>query len=229
MRSDFCTYVHLRPDGSPFYIGKGTIARARWKKRRANQHHQNIVAKHGLNNITVRIIKSGLTEERAFAYERHAIECLRDFGYELCNLTDGGEGASGWVAPQEVRDKMSVTRKGRKGTPHSAEIRLLISEKAKLRPPRLHTKESKEKISQSHKGKKFTEAHRAAIRRAAQNRSPEAREKNRIAHLGKIFTAESKAKSSASHKGILHTEETKAKMSELAKALWAKRKGLTND
>ena len=228
MRSDFCTYVHLRPDGSPFYVGKGTLVRAICKKRRANPHHQNIVAKHGLKNIHVRIVKRNLTEREAFDHEKEIIACLRAFDYRLCNLTDGGEGASGWIAPESTRAKMRATRKGRPGTPHTVETRQRLSILARLRAHPKHTAETIQKISVSHKGKKFSEEHRANLAKAAANRSDEWRAKMRASKTGMVYSPETRERMRIAHTAKWHTEETKKQMSESAKLIWQKRKELSN-
>lgn len=230
MRSDFCTYVHLRPDGTPFYVGKGTVSRALWKKRRANPHHQRIVAKHGLKDILVRIVKRGLTEEESFFHERQGIECLRSFGYQLCNLTDGGEGSSGCKLSAETRSKMSKTRKGRPGTPHTAETKARLSERAKARDPttRMHSMETRAKISASHKGKTFSEEHRANLSKVNSNRSQEWRARIRASKVGITYSPETREKMRLSHTAKWHTEETKQKMSESAKRRWAKTKDQSN-
>lgn len=203
----FCTYVHLKPDGTPFYVGKGTEARARWKKRRSNPWHKNIVSKYGLKNIRSRIVKRFDCEKEAFAHEAEAIDCLKDFGYELTNLTNGGEGASGWKAPESTRALWRSIRKGRPGTPHSAETREHLSAMAKLRPPRFHTDQTKQKIRDSHKGKVFTEEHRANISKAAKKRR---------------FSEEAKRLMGEQRKGRKHSSETKEKISLGNKLRWEK-------
>ena len=43
-------YIHCKPDGIPFYVGKGKYRRATYLGER-NQHHKNIVNKYGPANI----------------------------------------------------------------------------------------------------------------------------------------------------------------------------------
>jgi len=90
----FYVYVHRRAsDNKPFYVGKGHGRRANTKSKR-NLHWLNTYKKHGL---IVEILYKGLTEKEAFDLEKDTILEMR-YHYEdyLCNLTDGGEGTSGF-------------------------------------------------------------------------------------------------------------------------------------
>ena len=110
----FYTYVHTRNDtGEVFYIGKGKGSRAFAKGR--NPHWNNIVNKHG---YTVHIVAYWETEELAFAHEKELITEFRALGVELANMTDGGEGSTGWIPSEETRKRIGDAGRGRK---HSAE------------------------------------------------------------------------------------------------------------
>jgi len=87
---DFYVYVHRRStDGSVFYVGKGNGRRA-WAKQGRSKYWNNIVTKNG---YTVEIVQSGMLEWWAFELE---IELIAFYGRDnLCNLSDGGEGATG--------------------------------------------------------------------------------------------------------------------------------------
>ncbi len=88
----FYTYLHLREsDNKPFYIGKGKDKRA-WTHKKRNPHWKNTVAKHGLK---VEILAEWADEEMAFEHEKFLIECFKNMGHKLVNMTDGGEGFSG--------------------------------------------------------------------------------------------------------------------------------------
>lgn len=110
MRSDFYVYEHLKADtGEVFYVGKGCRKRARDKDNRS-QYWLNIVKKHGFD---VRYVVKDVDEEFAFLVEQERIDQLKRLGVKLCNLTNGGEGLSGWVMPQELKEKMSKVHKGK--------------------------------------------------------------------------------------------------------------------
>lgn len=88
--TDFCVYIHRRPDGTPFYVGKGRPRRAfDFAPSRRTGHHKNIVAKYGRDNIRIDVVPLK-DEALAFEYERLVIKIMRNYGKALVNLTDGG-------------------------------------------------------------------------------------------------------------------------------------------
>lgn len=159
----FCAYLHCKPDGVPFYVGKGTYKRAYALYGRArNIHHRNTVAKYGLENISV-VVLEGKSEEAALDMERAIIKTLREEGVELCNFTDGGEGVSGFKLTAEQRAKVAAAGRGRKA---SAETLIKLS---KVKKGRTFTDEAKAKMSAAKKGKKLSEEHRRKMREARKN------------------------------------------------------------
>ena len=91
----FYTYLHCKPNGDPFYVGKGRRNRARqFFDSRRSKFHMNIVRKYGVENVGVFIFPCE-SEEQAFADEIQQIAQLRAEGFELANFTNGGEGHSG--------------------------------------------------------------------------------------------------------------------------------------
>lgn len=106
-------YLHSRPSGMPFYVGKGTVKRSRDLCGASRSGwHQKIVAKHGRENIVVTFMECS-TEEFAFLLEKGLIKTLIRNGYELCNFTSGGEGISGWKMPREIVDRINAKNTGR--------------------------------------------------------------------------------------------------------------------
>lgn len=102
---NFFVYLHRRAsNGKVFYVGKGCRYRHKSKWNRSI-HWQNIANKHG---YTVEIVQTGMQEWWAFELECELILKYRHHG--LCNQTDGGEGASGFVVSQETKQKFLKQR-----------------------------------------------------------------------------------------------------------------------
>ena len=97
---NFYVYGHYKPDGTIFYIGKGYGNRA-WKTSNRNNFWQNTVNKHGTYQVV--LLHEHLSEDEAFLKEKEEIAFWgrRSEGGFLINLTDGGEGTSGYVYTAE--------------------------------------------------------------------------------------------------------------------------------
>ncbi len=110
MKNNYYVYQHVRLDTMEvFYVGKGTGNRAYSTKRR-NKYWQNIVNKVGYH---VEIVHAQLTEQKSFELEIETIANYRNIGYKLCNMTNGGEGSSGFMHSEESRAKIRAFNKGR--------------------------------------------------------------------------------------------------------------------
>jgi hypothetical protein len=141
----------LRQDGTPYYVGKGHGTRAFIR----NKHRQRPPSD------TARIILQECeSEQEAFDLERFFISFYErlDLGTGcLRNLTDGGEGSSGFVASLELRAKLSKSRTGRLnhffGRTHSANARSSVAESNKKR---VWTPESRAAMSRAKKGRKVS-------------------------------------------------------------------------
>jgi len=129
----FYTYLHCKPDGTPFYVGKGYGYRAFQFKRR-NPFHNRIIEKYSVENIQVYIFYCE-NEDEALKDEIHQISQLRSQGYKLCNLTAGGEGSSGLHPSSETIQKMSLAHRGNKhglGYRHDELSKIKIAESSKM-------------------------------------------------------------------------------------------------
>ena len=141
----FYVYVHMKStDDSVFYVGKGSKYRSTSKNGRSEYWHR-IVNKHGL---VVEIVKDQMTFEEANAYEIYLIAKLKEEGCVLCNLTNGGEGRSGYVVKQETKQAISKANKGRKWN-DSAKAKMIGNQNA-LGATR--SDETRAKMSASKKG-----------------------------------------------------------------------------
>ena len=111
MANNFCAYIHSRPDGTPFYVGKGRIVRAyEFAPSRRTRHHKSITRKYGKENIKVCAFPCD-TEEKAFNIEKYWIKKMISLGFVLINLTKGGEGASGRELTERQKVGLSLGRK----------------------------------------------------------------------------------------------------------------------
>jgi hypothetical protein len=167
MKNDYYTYAYLREDGTPYYVGKGSGNRAYKGKR------------HGYwppkDPTRILLLKRNLTEDEAFRHECYIIFLLgrKDLGTGiLYNQTNGGDGKSGWVMPQEVKDKIGRANKGKtswmKGKPaHNRGVPASEETREKCRQAstgRVTPSEVRKKISAAKKGKPLPPACYGAIR-----------------------------------------------------------------
>lgn len=110
---NFYVYLHRRKsDAVPFYVGKGKGGRAYAKDGR-NPHWIRTVKKHGYE---VEFVETDLSEVDAFSLE---MELIAHYGRSnlkqgpLVNMSDGGEGPTGWIPSEETKAKISAANTGR--------------------------------------------------------------------------------------------------------------------
>jgi hypothetical protein len=162
----FFVYVDCKPNGTPFYIGKGNLERLN-KKSRVNRYHTNICAKYP---TWYRGLAFMGNEQDAFLKE---IELIAKYRAIVVNRTNGGEGVSGLTpwnkglpmlphvkdglikantrrkASEETKKKMSLSRMGKsikKGFKHTDETKAKMSLASKSH---IRTPEWKQKIAES--------------------------------------------------------------------------------
>lgn len=153
-------YLHCKPDGTPFYVGKGAMRRAKYLGER-NGYHQNIVKKYGAKNILIGTIECS-SSAIAYQLEQGIIKCLKRSGVVLCNLTAGGDGG---VDPSpETRIKMSIAAKKR-GVSAACQAAKIAAKKGKPLSDAQKTKQSA-----AMKGIVFSEEHRRNISIGAKKR-----------------------------------------------------------
>lgn len=106
---DYYVYIwYIKNTNEIFYVGKGKGKRYKDLSSR-NKFFTDMYNSH---NCDVKKIYENLTEEEAFDKEAETIKWYREnTNYRLTNQTDGGEGTSGWVPPQDFRDKQSKIHK----------------------------------------------------------------------------------------------------------------------
>ncbi len=209
----FYVYLHLKPSGDVFYVGKGSSNKSHSKRSHEfsgrNIFHTRTIQKYGKENIEILVFYRD-SEIEAFETEIKWIKSLRDSGARLVNLTDGGEGACGNILSEETKKKMSESAKGVKKQPF--------------------TKEHKENLSKAKIGKKLSQ-HQIDQRTKGQTglkRSEATRKKLSISvslsligkkgrNTGKKHSDATKIKISESAKGRVVTQETRDKISKTLK------------
>ena len=117
------------------YVGIATNVARRWVEHRCG-HGSKIIyqalKKYGLEQFTFEVYCGG-SEKTIKQLERVMIAQLGTKAHSGYNLTDGGEGSTGWVPSDETRANMSVAHSGSRnsmyGKKHSTETREKISAK----------------------------------------------------------------------------------------------------
>jgi hypothetical protein len=136
----FYTYLWLREDGTPYYVGKGS-------GRRAYQSKDHCVYRPKCDAlISVQYWES---EEKAFEMEKWWIAFWgrKDVSTGILrNMTNGGDGPSGWVPSEETKAKIKEARK-----------RQVCTEETRAKMGRSHlgskrSEETKQKMSRAQKG-----------------------------------------------------------------------------
>ena len=158
--NNYYVYIHIDPRTNEIrYVGKGKGKRAySLSDSKRTGHHRNWLKQLKLLDLEpiIKIIEQNLEEKQAFIIEKFWIAEYRKNGVSLTNLTDGGEGASGYKVP-----------KGRsawnKGIPASEESKRKSSKSHRGLPNpnkgKKFSEEVRQKMSQSKKGKKQSEEH----------------------------------------------------------------------
>jgi hypothetical protein len=211
----FYVYVIFRPNGVPCYVGKGKGKRWKTTWRKHNKALQNLMDRNGGSLPTVKI-REGLTETEALETEIAFIRAIgrKKDGGPLYNLTDGGEGQTGWVPSEETRERISASNIGRKMS-ESARQKMSIAGRGRSK-----SAEHKAKIGAAHKGRKQTPE--AVAKMKATRNSPEWKEALRLRALAQhaAMTEEQraarKARISAATREAMARPDVVAKVSAAA-------------
>jgi group I intron endonuclease len=225
------------------YIGQSSdlIQRIRnhiWSNK--DEYFHNALRKYGIENFEWEIIMSGPeygindVEIGYIVFENTKIPN----GY---NMTDGGEGASGHKVSDETKHKMRLARLGKKmseesklkcrlanlrskhnlGKHLSDETKQKISDKHRgINNPMFGkhlSDETKQKISLSLCGKSRSEECIQNLRDMSNNRSKEQKDAFKHINIGRKHSEKWNEKSRLAKLGRHHSEETKKKMSEAHK------------
>jgi hypothetical protein len=91
----FYVYIHCKPNGDPFYVGKGNGKRSHDFYHGRSNWHKRVVAKIGGKEHVKIYVRNCDSEQQAHEHEIWLIAYGRVHGWPLVNMTDGGEGTSG--------------------------------------------------------------------------------------------------------------------------------------
>lgn len=198
----YYTYLWLRENGTPYYVGKGKGNRAFVKR----DHSQN--PPHDKENILVQEFPD---EASALEAEKFLISYYGriDLGTGcLRNRTDGGDGAPS-LSP-EVRAKIANAHRKEN---LSSETLL------KMRAAKIGRKLHPESIAKREETKRrgLTIETRVKLGNATRKMWAQHRDRLTILRRRESLTLETLAKMSASHKGSTHTPEVRSKLAEMAR------------
>lgn len=197
-------YIYVRPNliNGKKYVGQVTTIRFKARQNRWNNLNQpyagpainNARAKYGIEAFGFEILKECDDKELDY-WEKYYVKELNTkapYGY---NLTDGGEGMTGYTLSEETKKKMSDAQKGEKNYMYGKHL----------------SEEAKKKISDSNKGKTPWNKGKTNIY------SEEYKKKISEAKKGKHHSEETRKKLSECNKGKHLSEETKRKISDANK------------
>ncbi len=229
--SKFYLYRHIRPDlNVPFYIGIGTKRERTVSSSLSTEYERaftftkrskywnNIFFKNA-KNIEVEILFESDSTNEIKEKEKEFIALYGRWDLEngpLVNFTDGGQGTYNYIFSEDHRSKIS---KGllALNLKRSDETKNKISQSNKGRP---RTKEWIDKFKESRKNYSHTKetVEKILNSRKGYKHSEETKEKIRLAHIGKPkhkWSKEQIERLSKSMKGRVVSSETRLKLSKV--------------
>jgi group I intron endonuclease len=199
MQKTYCVYIHTFPNGK-VYIGiTSQKPESRWKGGKKYAYNQIVgraIEKYGWDAIRHDVVFDGMSEGEAKAKE---IELIKKYnaqnpecGY---NLTAGGDGMTGFKTYEETKIKLSIINTGKR-----------------------HTKESRNKMSESRKGekaywygKKFPEEMKRKISEGKKGKNTGIES----CWYGKTMPESARVKMSQNHADVSGAKNPKAKRIEM--------------
>lgn len=189
----YYVYTHTFPNGA-IYVGKGKDRRAYVMKRKCNPYWTNCFNKYGMP--IVEILHSFLSEDISFQIEKNIITHYKESNLKIINVSNGGEGRSGFKMSEEHKLKLIECSKNRK---YTDEDRKNLSIR---RLGKKDSEESRKRKSIAFTGRVFSEEHKLKISIANSG------EKNY--NYGRKRTDLSKLLTSQKVKGLLNANADKS-------------------
>lgn len=157
------------------YVGKSVQPTRRWLGHKSYARRGDLrrlycsMRKHGVEQFKFEILTWCDSEDAAFLEEKRIVTewnlCDPRVGY---NLTSGGRG--GCRVSDQVRHRMKLREPSMKGRKHTEETKRLLSIDSSgannANFGKHKSDETKQKMSDSQKGRKFTDDHREKLRQA---------------------------------------------------------------
>lgn len=137
----YCVYIHTFPNGKVYVGITCTAPERRWRADGSGYRKQPVIyhaiKKYGWENINHEIVASNLTKDEACKFEMLLIDKLKSNQHEFGYNVDNGGQTSGSHS-HETLEKMRKSMLGEKNHNYGKEF----------------SKETRERLSLSHKGKK---------------------------------------------------------------------------
>lgn len=137
----YCVYIHTFPNGKVYVGITCTAPERRWRADGSGYRKQPVIyhaiKKYGWENVNHEIVASNLTKDEACKFEMLLIDKLKSNQHEFGYNVDNGGQTSGSHSP-ETLEKMRKSMLGEKNHNYGKDF----------------SKETREKLSLSHKGKK---------------------------------------------------------------------------
>lgn len=161
-------YVYLIKNliNGKLYPGKAKNVQNRWSKHKTiakggkdiyPKHFQYLhsgIVKYGSENFSITTLSCHNVEAEALVEEMKLIAQYKADGYQLYNLTNGGEGSSGRKCADATKQLISLSNKGRVVSDDTKNILRIIN------TGKYVSNETKLKHSKARKGKPLSEEHK---------------------------------------------------------------------
>ncbi len=109
--------IYLIIDGTndKEYVGQTTrtIKRRFWEHTRRDYHLDRAIRAHGADMFEICVLKKCESKEELDYWEKYFIKSRHTMAPNGYNLTEGGDGATGYVCSDETRAKISAAMKGK--------------------------------------------------------------------------------------------------------------------